>query len=127
MNFWAGTWQMVNQWVAKRFIMEVNCTGSMPQPTPAVLPTLTRNTALISVYPNPAEYSLTARVITNSDEKVQFTIFNAQGQAKLFQNTQLNKGHNEIDFNISDLLPGIYYLNTTSKGVNQVIRFTQMN
>jgi len=27
MNFWAGTWQMVNQWVYKPFVMEMACNG----------------------------------------------------------------------------------------------------
>ncbi|HHB78804.1 MAG TPA: HYR domain-containing protein [Saprospiraceae bacterium] len=128
MNFWAGTWQMVNQWVNKPYVLEMNCNGA--QPAPKIAPKATAmapGVRLIAMYPNPADDLITARLISGSDEEITFSIFNAQGQSKLLSTNQLVKGPNEVSFEIQDLEPGMYFLKATGKYANQVIRFIKVD
>jgi len=127
MNFWAGTWQMVNQWVAKPYVMEMNCSGSSPSPIAPHAVQITSGVQLVAIYPNPADDFITARMISGNDVEVTFTIISAQGQAKVVTIDQLTKGANEVDFEIQDLMPGMYFLKATGENVNQVIRFVKMN
>ena len=126
MNFWAGTWEMANMWVAKKYVMEMNCGASQPAPYQYVpLPII--GTKLMSMYPNPADDIITARILSEKEATVQFLIFNAQGQAQSTTKADLEKGVNEIDFEIQDLEPGMYFLKTTGQDANQVIRFVKMD
>ena len=127
MNFWAGTWQMVNQWVAKPYVMEMNCSGSSPSPIAPHAVQITSGVQLVAIYPNPAHDFITARMISGNDVEVTFTIISAQGQTKVVTIDQLTKGANEVDFEIQDLMPGMYFLKATGENVNQVIRFVKMN
>ena len=52
MNFWAGTWQMVNQWVSKKFVMEMDCTGPPPA-TPAKPESA--QISEVKIFPNPTD------------------------------------------------------------------------
>jgi len=121
----AGTWQMVNQWVAKRFVMEINCGTNTHQPTPQLAQI--KNPSLVSIYPNPANDNVTARVIAKKDESIQVAIFNAQGQVEIISSNQLLKGSNEISFEIHDLESGVYYLKATGDSIRKVIRFVKMD
>ncbi len=127
MNFWAGTWQMVNQWVAKPYVVEMNCAGAAPAPIAPQLAQMAPGVKLVAMYPNPADDFITARMTSGSDVEVTFTIISAQGQAKAMTIDQLTKGPNEVNFDIQDLQPGMYFLKATGKNVNQVIRFVKMN
>jgi len=108
MNFWAGTWQMVNQFVAKNYVMETNC--ATPQPAPMVSKLVTTRIKLADVYPNPVMDNMTLRVVSKEETNSVFNIYDGRGQLVLSENRLLPQGASEVEFDLSDLPAGMYFV-----------------
>ncbi len=120
MNFWAGTWQMVNQFVAKKYVMEMNC--STPQPAPIVLtPKTLVGTEIQGVYPNPVMDNFTLRVVSVDEKETSFNIYDARGQRLLSEKKYLPQGVSEVDFDVSELPAGMYFVK--AEGMNAYHNF----
>lgn len=126
MNFWAGSWQMVNQWVAKPYILEMNCNGSVLLPLPMAVETIEYMT-LVSVHPNPVNDFITARISSNRAEDVQLVIFNPQGQIQTTKSSSIVPGSNEINFEIQNLIQGVYFLRVKGEHINKTVQFIKID
>ncbi len=123
MNFWAGTWQMVNEFVAKKHVMEMGCAAGMQAIPMQFVP----GTQVTELFPNPAKDLITIRILSENEENAEMTIFNMQGQAQVVSSTVLAKGINEFDIRISDIETGVYFLRISGKNLNQMVRFVKMD
>jgi len=127
MNFWAGTWQMVNQWVVKKYVMEMSCggVGAAVSPSPApMMATQFFKPSIHSIYPNPADDYITVRLTNDKELDANFTIYDARGQVFLTEKRTLPKGASELEFEISNLPTGMYFLQL-GQGTYQ--RFVKMD
>ena len=72
----------------------------------------------LSVYPNPANEKATISLISNSNEKINYTLFDALG--KLIEERELNiiTGINTLDINVNQLQlsKGVYFIKLISSG-----------
>ncbi len=123
MNFWAGTWQMVNQWVAKKYIMEMNCTTSQPAPIAQNL-SVAKAVNIHDVYPNPAMDNITIRVIAPEEKSSVFNVYDGRGQLLLSEKRDLPQGSLEVEFDLSDLPAGMYFVKEA--GAKQYYNFVIM-
>ena len=123
-NFWDGTWIMHNESVQKRYLMEMDCAGTIQTfSRPSFSP---KGMKLTSIYPNPANDHITLRLFANTDEAIQFSILTPQGQMMHFGKEYLSIGHHEKNFDIQDFPPGVYYLKATGANVDQTLRFVKL-
>ena len=102
MNFWAGTWQLVNQWVNKKYILEKDC-----GPVPPAAPQESKKTlemATMILYPNPTDgvFTIHNKGEIAIDAMVHF--YNDVGS--LVYSRNLGDGR----FDISNFASGIYSL-----------------
>ena len=103
MSFWAGTWQMVNKWVAKPFIMEMDC-ENMDLGKPK-----SENKPFVSpIYPNPASSFISFDFETKIDKEIKFNIFSESGYLYLSEKRNLEKGSSNVQINIRNLPKGKY-------------------
>ena len=122
MNFWDGTWQMVNQWVAKKYVMEMNCGTPQPAPITQSL-SVAKTVSIHDVYPNPAMDNITIRIITPEEKSSLFNVYDGRGQLLLSEKRDLPQGASEVEFDLSDLPAGMYFVKEAgaSKYYNFVI------
>lgn len=62
------------------------------------------------IFPNPATEQVTIEVPMESDSDVQVTILDPSGKSALKQNRVLSKGDNRMNFDVSRLPNGIYFV-----------------
>lgn len=105
-NFWAGTWEMVNQWVLRKYVIETDC---MLEAAPKE-PVYTTKTSIYDVYPNPAADLLAVRLTTDQARSVLFTISDARGQVFLSEKRELDLGPSTEQFDVSELPAGLYFI-----------------
>ena len=125
MNFWAGTWQMVNQWVVRKYVMEMSCGGdgaAIPA-APMIAPQFFKP-SIHEIYPNPAADYITVRLTNDKELDANFTIYDARGQVFLTEKRNLPKGASELEFEISNLPAGMYFLQL---GQGEYQRFVKMD
>lgn len=123
MNFWAGTWQMVNQWVSKKYIMEMSCGAVGGAAPPMAAPQFLKPT-IHAIYPNPADDFITVRLTNDQELEADFIIYDARGQVFLAEKRSLPKGASELDFEITNLPAGMYFLQL---GHGEYQRFVKMD
>ncbi len=123
MNFWAGTWQMVNQWVAKKYVMEMNCATPQPASIARSL-SVAKAVNIHDVYPNPAIDNITIRVIAPEDKSSQFNVYDGRGQLLLSEKRDLPQGASEVEFDLSNLPAGMYFVKEA--GASQYYHFVIM-
>jgi len=70
---------------------------------------------LISVMPNPAADNLSLILYAKEAEQANTIIYNAYGQQVFSKANLLNIGYNKIDFFVSSLSAGAYYLKIVTK------------
>ncbi len=123
MNFWAGTWQLVNQYVAKKYVMELNCNAA--QPAPIFIPEANmQQVNLLSVFPNPATDIVMTRIQVQEDSELSIGILDARGQLLLSEKRTFAQGVSEYSFDISHLPSGIYFVKLSNGAYK---RFVKMN
>ena len=123
-NFWAGTWQMVNQWVIKKYVMEVSCGGAESIAPAPVMANQFFKPSIHAIYPNPADDFITVRLTNDKELDATFTIYDARGQVFLSENRNLPKGASELEFEITKLPAGMYFLQL---GHGEYQRFVKMD
>jgi len=100
MNFWAGTWQMVNQWVSKKYIVELNCSGPpAPQPVPKTAPVTD-----IVLFPNPNDGIFKIQANDDISKEAKVYIYDSHGVLTYTRN------YGDGSFDISDLPTGTYWV-----------------
>ncbi len=118
MNFWAGTWDMYNQWVAKRYVMEKVCGSSQPI---SIRPNTHATKALLS--PNPAANRITIQMNASKEQEAQIIIFTPSGQEMFTSKQLLYQGFNEFKILLSDLTKGVYFVKIIGVDTHEVLKF----
>lgn len=71
------------------------------------------------LYPNPARNEVKLRLELSRKQTVQFELYNALGmRVKTYSQKELQRGEQEIEFNISDIPAGAYHLRLYSSGAS---------
>lgn len=84
---------------------------------PVSFETYTR--AFVTVQPNPVVNNATVLVTSTTEEMVQLRITDNTGRIVMSKNIRLVKGKNTLELNVNSLPSGLYYLDVTSKNINQ--------
>ncbi len=121
MNFWNGNWGMVNQYVHKKFLIEFDCNADNQSTE-----TNGDGIKLISINPNPTFDNIILHLTAVKEETIQTTIYNANGQKMGAQKHQIKIGRNNIEFDLLDLPPGVYFLRVTGQLTDQTLRFVKL-
>ena len=103
MNFWDGTWEMVNKWVAKRFVMELDCASVFNSPVSNSV-----FSKMSPVYPNPATNEISFVFDSDVDKMVTFSLFSESGYLLLAEKRHLPKGKSTVSIEIESLPKGRY-------------------
>ncbi len=119
MNFWNGGWLMVNQWVAKKYVMEMGCGTAQP-----VVPQGQEKTAY-GLYPNPADDLITVRLITHKAQNISFRVYDFMGHEVLTQKGDYSKGPIEVALTIAQLPEGQYFVRVTGEQFGSMLRFVK--
>ena len=90
-------------------------------------PAITQNNIvqphLIS-YPNPAHSNITISYNSDNDRPALLQLYDASGKLLLLKQTRLMKGNNLVQWDISSLPAGIYFVRE-GKGINPVMNITK--
>lgn len=112
-------------------VMANNVCGSSPNRVLGVIvnacrmsaqPSSENSFAVVSAYPNPTKDKITVDFTSATDEKIIFSIADAQGRIVSEKNVDAVAGINNTDFDLSSLSKGIYVLNVSSKGEHHFVR-----
>ena len=68
------------------------------------------NAQQLDVYPNPVESTIRIDFTSNESQKADLTIYNLLGQKVVSSNLNVVKGSNQIQNNLSSLIPGTYFI-----------------
>jgi hypothetical protein len=77
----------------------------------------TRSTYPVELYPNPSSANVSLRYEMNEFSKTDIVIYNLVGKAVKSMNVNSEKGSNEVNFDVSDLNSGIYFVNLRSGNI----------
>ncbi len=125
MNFWDGSWEMVNQWVAKRFVLEKDCSSSESSSMANRSKTTKyRSVVVCDVYPNPADDWLTIRVTNDKEKQAVLYVYDGLGRLVLSENRLLVAGNSELELDISKLHTGLYHIQF--EGESSYMNFMKM-
>ena len=76
----------------------------------------------ITLFPNPVKKDLNVKIEVASKQEVRFELYNAVGmRIDVLGKKQLNRGENQVAFNVKSLTPGIYYLRSYASG-GQIVK-----
>jgi hypothetical protein len=64
----------------------------------------------LKFYPNPVVSTATVEIELNANREVIFNIYDINGRQVSTQTSYLSKGNNKVDFNMNNLQPGVYLL-----------------
>ena len=121
MNFWNGNWSMVNQWVAKNYIMEMGCAVAQP-----VSNTLRgQEQTFYALFPNPADDLITIRLLVKEEQNISFQVIDFLGHEVLSQKTIYPKGPLEVSIDISKLPEGQYFVRAIGDHIGRILRFVK--
>jgi plastocyanin len=69
----------------------------------------------LSVYPNPARTNVTLSYVSNENSEIAVRIFNITGQLEkeLFTRLSVSTGETKVNFDVSELQNGMYFLEVT--------------
>jgi PQQ-dependent dehydrogenase (s-GDH family) len=76
----------------------------------------------VIVSPNPASDEAKMIITTGTEGKVQWKLLDNAGRVVLNNTAQLNRGNNSVTLNLKKLAAGIYFLNVSGNGIDQVIK-----
>ncbi|MGL4598838.1 MAG: T9SS type A sorting domain-containing protein, partial [Bacteroidia bacterium] len=68
----------------------------------------------VNLFPNPANELVNVNINLVQAENVAITMFNAMGQAVLFENRDMAAGATNVQFNTSNLASGVYFVNVAA-------------
>ena len=74
------------------------------------------STSELKFYPNPVSSKATVEIELNKNTEVEFIILDLNGRQLSKQIRDLSKGINKISFDMSRLLPGVYFIQSVSDG-----------
>ncbi len=118
MNFWAGTWELVNKMVEKPYIMEMDCEN-----TDSTAPIETSQAFMSPVYPNPAKTSISFDFDALTESTFNFKIFSESGYLFLAEKRTLPKGLSKVSLNIGHLPKGRYTIKTNRDQSIHFVKF----
>jgi len=118
MNFWAGTWEMVNKKVEKPYVMEMDCEN-----TYATSSNWSSLYMMSPVYPNPANAVISFDFDVATDKETMFRIFSESGYLFLAEKRFLPKGLSKVSIDIGDLPKGRYTIRANQN--QQSFKFTK--
>ncbi|HHB78541.1 MAG TPA: HYR domain-containing protein, partial [Saprospiraceae bacterium] len=123
MNFWAGTWEMYNQWVSKKYVMEKSCSDAQPsdiQPS-----TKSPSAYHAEISPNPATDFIYLNVESASAKKLKVSILTPSGKQIMTSIKSLQKGNNRLNFSIAHLNNGLYFVQIIGESTNKMLKFVK--
>ncbi|HHB78059.1 MAG TPA: HYR domain-containing protein, partial [Saprospiraceae bacterium] len=121
MNFWNGGWSMVNQWVAKQYVVEMSCAAAQPS---ATVPRA-KESHFYALYPNPADDLITIRLISPMEQALSLRVYDFMGQEVLAQKATFPKGPSEISLDIAHLPAGQYFVKVNGSRYEDILRFVK--
>lgn len=75
------------------------------------------------LYPNPAKDKITLAYYSSKQEVIRFQLVDVNGQVLIYKDKMVENGINQIDFEISKLADGSYFI----KGGNSTNKFIKLN
>jgi len=81
-------------------------------PSPAQAPVAVSSVTFGSMYPIPATEKLTVELDSKKEMNTTISIISATGREVMKQNIELYKGQNQVQFDVSNLAPGLYVIAT---------------
>ncbi len=82
---------------------------------------------VISVYPNPVTHnSIQIKLKSLTDAPVYISIYDSQGRLAEEFNRQLTWLNNPLEYNLSKLLPGLYFIKVIANGETSVMKFVKL-
>lgn len=78
----------------------------------------------VKIFPNPVQHNLNIEFELNKASDVKITALNSLGQEVFSTNNELNAGHQKLNFDVSKLTKGIYFISIERADFNkQVFKF----
>ncbi len=93
---------------------QVDSDGKESSSTILVLENLPTDISILDVYPNPATTFLNVQFESLLDQPTQMNVYNTQGSLIESMLIQTNKGLNQINLDIADLMTGLYFIELTN-------------
>ena len=131
--FWDGTWGFDNQWVERRYLIEVDCSNSnMTTIPPASMNRQGINKAqyrlleIENVFPVPTENYISIQLFAQRAMETDMIIYNAQGMQLNRLTFQLDEGFNQITTDVSRLPNGLHYVRFDISERHDPVRFIKI-
>lgn len=112
-NYSAKIWLVTGNYFVRVLIK--NLDGSIKYSDAANISLQCGRQQSMSIHPNPVQKELVADVWWNTDEKVNFQIFNGLGQVLINKEQNLNRGTNIIQIPVQYLPKGVYHFKIRNK------------
>jgi len=142
MNSWTGSWDFVNQYVAKRFFLEIPCGNGIQgmqnmsiiaEAAPVNLELGLRESNVIDystetrLFPNPVKDKLNLHFVAEKDiAKVLLKIISSDNKLVLSQTQSIQKGLNTLEVSTAKLNPGAYFVQIVLDDEVLVERFVKL-
>lgn len=79
--------------------------------------------SITAIYPNPAKDQINLQIVSPTSERITLSITDMSGRVIQQQHIQLNKGENQMQFNLRSMSPGTYLLKgITDDGTNTTVQ-----
>ena len=127
MHPWDGQWSFVNQWVAKRFVLEVECTANTFSSSFAQtkIREVHNDFSLSEMYPNPVNQTLFVKLESKTEQAVQISITNSLGRSVYTESNNLLVGKNRFSFDVNSWPNGVYFLTIVGTDNREFIKFVK--
>ena len=110
MNFWAGTWELNNHWVQKRFVVELDCIANRIQEEETIN---TANDFILKVNPNPAKDYIRLKMESTEEQNILIELFSINGRLVYSAKKDLQLGSTEMTIPVKTLTSGFFLLQIT--------------
>ena len=108
MNFWAGTWQMVNKWVAKPYVLELDCADVSTRLHENDF--ITSNQIPSEISPNPVHSYLRVPMESATNQDILLEIFSIYGERFLAEKRTVSAGTSIQELDVKRLPNGVYFV-----------------
>ena len=131
--FWDGTWGFDNQWVERRYLIEVDCSNSNITSVPPQSMNRERTNKapyrlldIEKVFPVPTEDYVSIQLFTQRAIETDAVVYNAQGMQIDRRTFYLEEGFNQITLDVSRLPNGLHSIRFDISERHDPIRFLKI-